>query len=290
MNPILIAIRVIINPFVNVFQKKLTSQGIPSIHIVFFTYVFCAAVSFPVILVNGVKGFSISFWITILLMSVVGTAGNALLILSLKHTDLSIFGPINSFKPVIGMILAFFLIGEIPSAMGLSGAVVIAAGSAFLSYVPGQGISALSLREMIFSKGVLLRFGSLTLISIEAVLMKKALVSAGALLTFSLWAAAGIPFLIIFILFMKPAPIITSLRLCKNMPYYTTTAITLYGIMQCVTFYVFTHTIVGYSLAIFQLSSIISVFLGHAIFKEKGLIPKLIGSIVMVAGTLLIIV
>ncbi|MGL4370128.1 MAG: EamA family transporter, partial [Spirochaetota bacterium] len=103
MEQLFIAARILLNPAVNVCQKRLTAAGISPIHLVFFTYLACAAVSLPSVIFIPHAAPGKDFYITILLLSVFGTAGNALLMLALTHSDLSIFGPINSFKPVIGL-------------------------------------------------------------------------------------------------------------------------------------------------------------------------------------------
>ena len=59
--------------------------------------------------------------------------------------------------------------------------------------------------------------------------------------------------------------------------------------MQYSTNYIFEKMNVAYALALFQLSSIVSVFLGANIFKEEGLQRKLIASIIMLIGACIII-
>ena len=61
------------------------------------------------------------------------------------------------------------------------------------------------------------------------------------------------------------------------------------GTMQFTTNYTFKHMPVGYALSLFQLSIIISVVLGHKIFKEEDIRKKLIGSTIMIAGSIVII-
>ena len=46
---------------------------------------------------------------------------------------------------------------------------------------------------------------------------------------------------------------------------------------------------VGYALALFQLSTIISIFLGYRIFKEQNIKKKLLGAVIMIAGSVVII-
>lgn len=59
--------------------------------------------------------------------------------------------------------------------------------------------------------------------------------------------------------------------------------------MQFTTNYTFKHMAVGYALSLFQLSTIVSVLLGHKIFKEQDIRKKLIGSAIMIIGSIVII-
>ena len=61
------------------------------------------------------------------------------------------------------------------------------------------------------------------------------------------------------------------------------------GIMQYSTNFVFARMNVSYALALFQLSTLLSVFLGANIFKEKNLKNKIIGSVIMVIGAVILI-
>ena len=60
--------------------------------------------------------------------------------------------------------------------------------------------------------------------------------------------------------------------------------------MQYSTNIVFERMNVSYALALFQLSAVLNVILGWKIFKEKDLIKKLAGSIIMVTGAIIIII
>ena len=59
--------------------------------------------------------------------------------------------------------------------------------------------------------------------------------------------------------------------------------------MQLTTNYVLENMEVGYALSLFQLSTIISVLLGYRFFKEKDIRKKLIGSAIMITGSIVII-
>ena len=46
---------------------------------------------------------------------------------------------------------------------------------------------------------------------------------------------------------------------------------------------------VGYALSLFQLSMIVTVFFGYHFFKEQDIGKKLIGTLIMIAGSVMII-
>ena len=61
------------------------------------------------------------------------------------------------------------------------------------------------------------------------------------------------------------------------------------GLMQLTTLLTFGKLQVGYSLALFQLSTLITVYLGHHYFRERNIRRRLLGSLVMVVGAMLIV-
>ena len=71
----------------------------------------------PALFINYGK-FSAIFWLNVILAGVIGALGNKYLTQAVKYGELSVLGPINSYKSVISVIFAFFLLGEIPSLAG----------------------------------------------------------------------------------------------------------------------------------------------------------------------------
>ena len=59
--------------------------------------------------------------------------------------------------------------------------------------------------------------------------------------------------------------------------------------MQLATVLTFGVLQVGYSLALFQLSALISVFLGYRYFQEAQMRTRIAGSLVMTAGAAMIV-
>ena len=61
------------------------------------------------------------------------------------------------------------------------------------------------------------------------------------------------------------------------------------GVMQLSTNYVFNNMNVSYALALFQLSTILSVVFGWKFFDEKHIKKKLLGSFIMLIGAVMLI-
>lgn len=76
------------------------------------------------------------FWGWVLLTCCLEVPGNVLLLRSLQHTELSIFGPLSSFKPAISLALALLLFGEVPNLMGMTGVAILLLGSILLTSQP----------------------------------------------------------------------------------------------------------------------------------------------------------
>ena len=207
LTSVAIILRVLSNPLGNVFQKQLTNRYNHPLLINFLTFlllsVFCII---PAIQVRWLE-LPFEFWKYCILAGIVGATGNGFLVKALQCGDLSVLGPINSYKSVVGIIVGIFLLGEIPNLWGIAEVHLV------------KEFKRIKIRDL-FSYFYLV--------------------------------------------------------LCI-------------GTMQYNTNYVFDHMEVGYALALFQLSTIVSIFLGYRIFKEENITKKLIGSVIMVAGSVMII-
>ena len=207
LTSVAIILRVLSNPLGNVFQKQLTNRYNHPLLINFLTFlllsVFCII---PAIQVRWLE-LPFEFWKYCILAGIVGATGNGFLVKALQCGDLSVLGPINSYKSVVGIIVGIFLLGESPNLWGIAEVHLV------------KEFKRIKIRDI-------------------------------------------------------------------SSYFYLVLCI---GTMQYTTNYVFDHMEVGYALALFQLSTIVSIFLGYRIFKEENITKKLIGSVIMVAGSVMII-
>jgi len=232
--------------------------------------------------------FGVAFWANIVTAVVLAVAGYVFLWYALRSADLSVLAPINAYKAVLGLLLAVVLIGEVPSLPGLTGVALIVAGSYFvIDRVPGQAAGS-AFRRFTREPGVRLRFAALICSAAESVFLKRALLLSSPITTFLIWTVLCFAVAVTAALLLRRGLASEVTRLTSEWR----TLLWLTGstaLMQLATLLTFGKLQVGYSLALFQLSTLISVYLGHRYFQERNIRRRLLGSLVMMTGAMLIV-
>lgn len=269
-----LGLRIFSNPYSNVLQKKLTNSGISPFVVNFFTYlgltIFCLLFAFKITFVP------LQAWIFAIIGGLFGALGNGFLIKALECGELSVLGPINSYKSIVAMIFGIFLLGEIPSILGVFGIFLIICGSYFIFDKGEFKFSLLKRRDIQY------RFLALIFTGCEAAFIKSVINLTDVMTSFIFWCVFGAVFSLFFTKFKfqkfskKDVSLLTGLILST-------------GIMQLSTNFVFKYMNVSYALALFQLSILLSVFFGWKFFDEKDVLRKLFGSIIMICGAVAII-
>src|SRR5512141_1504129 len=129
--PFVIA-RIVANPVSNVFQKQLAQRSASPLFVISATHALLTIACLPFLL--RPLPVVAAFWTNIAISAVLAVAANSVLVLALHSTDLSILGPINAYKSVISLVLGVYLIGEIPTPMGVLGVLLIVAGRCFIGH------------------------------------------------------------------------------------------------------------------------------------------------------------
>jgi uncharacterized membrane protein len=127
------ALRICSNSYLNVFQKLLTNSGSKSSVVNFYTYLglsFCALLLIPLFNFNNTGELAINFFV----MGFLGAMGNYFIIKALSVGELSSLAPINSYKPVVALVIAFLYLGEMPSLSSVFGIFLIILGTYILSF------------------------------------------------------------------------------------------------------------------------------------------------------------
>lgn len=277
LNIIAILFRIFSNSFSNVFQKKLTKSGEAATCINCINYILMSLISIPLLLLVNFSLITPEFWLYAIAGGITGAIGNCFMVLALKQGELSVLGPINSYKAIVGMIFGIFLLHEYPNIYGLLGIGLIIIGSYFILESP----------KALLRKDIQYRIYALIFTAIEAVFIKKVIILSSIASSFimSSFLGAIFSYLIMRILENEKLHIPTK----KNSIMYISTTLC-FAIMTFTTAYVFKYMNVGYALSLFQLSIILNVILGYKLFNEKKLIKKLLGSLIILIGSAAILI
>lgn len=275
-----IILRIFSNPIANTFEKKVSMEG-SSLFTSFYSYMIMGLCCIPFALQVNWTSLPFEFWKYSIIAGMLCSLGRACMVKALQIGELSILGPINSYKSVVGLIVGIFMLSEIPGIFGILGMILIIWGSRFVFETTEEGFSLKLLKR----KDVMLRFTALILTGIEAVILKKVILLSSVTISFFMWAWTGTFFTLLIILFIrknftpiKHNQIHKYLIICAGL-----------ALMQLSTNYVFQHMKVGYALALFQLSTIVNLFFGVKFFHEQNLFQKLIGTVIMMIGSVIII-
>lgn len=277
LNMIAILFRIFSNSFSNVFQKKLTKSGEAATCINCINYILMSLISIPLLLLVNFSLITPEFWLYAIAGGITGAIGNCFMVLALKQGELSVLGPINSYKAIVGMIFGIFLLHEYPNIYGVLGIGLIIIGSYFILESP----------KALLRKDIQYRIYALIFTAIEAVFIKKVIILSSIASSFiiSSFLGAIFSYLIMRILENEKLHIPTK----KNSIMYISTTLC-FAVMTFTTAYVFKYMNVGYALSLFQLSIILNVILGYKLFNEKKLIKKLLGSLIILIGSAAILI
>jgi len=286
---LVVALRIVANPLSNVFQKRLVQEAIHPLVVIGMTHALLTVIALPFIARVAWHALVPAFWSNMALCAVLAVAGNALLVAALHRTDLSLLGPINAYKAVLSLALATVVLGEVPNAFGIFGVLLIVLGSVLVvDRTPGQQ-RASAVAQLFGDRGVQLRLAALVCSATEAVFLKRAQAYGSPFTTFLAWVFLGVvPAAIAALLLVRRDLGGQLARLRHAWPSYGALAITT-AAMQLATLLAFHALPVGYALALFQLSAVVSVLLGARYFAERSIRRRLAGSAVMVAGAALIV-
>ena len=197
---------------------------------------------------------------------------------------LTIVDPTNGY--VVAMIGGILLLSEIPSAGGTAGLGLIVWGS-YLVLGADEGKFRF---RILLRTDIRYRFAALFCTALEAVFLKKLILlsSTGQAFLANCWAGAVFCLLGTLLLprgavspavLLRPrghAAMLILLALC-------------FGAMQYATNTAFLLLPVGPALALFQLSAVVNLWLGWKLFHESGMRRKIAGTVLTVAGAVLII-
>ena len=278
---IFVLIRIFSNPIASIFQKKLSSNY-SAITINFYSYLFlCIYCLFNIDVIKPYI-FNSEFLLLVFVCGLLCTLGMICMIKAVNIGELSVIFPYNSYKSILGLIIAFFLLKEVPTFQSIIGVILIVFGSRYIFLDDTKSFNFSFFKR----KDIQLRFLAMTLTATEAVLLKRIIVISSVEISFMFWCFMGLFWSLILLCICKKTLKISEV---KDFSYILLISICL-GLMQYSTNFVFERMHVGLALCLFQLSSVITVLFGWKIFKEKNIRTKLVGCIIMIIGSCFILI
>jgi uncharacterized membrane protein len=281
----IILVRCVLSVAANAIQKRLILDGSRITQTWILTYSFMLPISIIAALIHS-QPTTFPFWRDVLIGGVLDAIGNLAMVAALRGTDLSIFGPLNSIRPILALAFGSIFLAEVPTTAGLLGIVITIAGG-FVLFGGKTESQKIPRREMI--KLLVLRTAGISLGAIGAVFLKRAALTNTAAATVSAWIACGLLCLILVARFRTPEALTSLLPTFKTHRAWLITHSLVFITMQWITITIFQATLISYAFVFFQFALIFQVIVGKFFFNEPQFGRRMIAAIVMAAGGALIL-
>jgi drug/metabolite transporter (DMT)-like permease len=275
MLPLILLGRVLLSVAASTLQKQLTRRDVGSAALWRATYLWMALPACLILALGLRRGVAAEFWFNALAAGTLDALGNLAMVAALRRTDLSVFGPLNGFRPALALLFGWLFLRETPTALGGIGVGVTVIGTAMLLR-DEKAEKANGIAWQMFG----LRVAGLALSTFASVFLKRATLLGGPELTLGVWILCGLP---VFWLWSsrKVAPM--------DQRNFLTLHAAAFFIMQWLTLHVFAATLLAYSFAFFQLAMVLQVIVGRLMFNEPHFRKRLVCCAVICVGAALIV-
>lgn len=233
-----------------------------------------------------VKPDSEIFWIVLLINSFAMVVKTVLLTKAFAETDISLVSPMLGFVPVAVSIPSFILIGEVPSTEAAIGILLVSIGAYVLNISEADRGILEPIRSISTDRGVQYVAISLGIISFMPSLDKIGIQQTSPVtwvLLMHLTSATGI--LLIALYFgnnNKREEFRNNYKILFAVGFFS-------SMIWIVQAYAYTYVQVSYVQALKRFSLVISVIAGHYIFGEEKIKDRILASLIIIVGSVLVI-
>ena len=266
-----------------VFSKK-ASKRVDSLLVSWFNNLIPLLIFSPLLFIIELK-FNYQFYEALFISGIINITSAILYHRAIFDGDISAVVPMLSFTPLFLLFLSPVIVGEFPDFWGLIGTILIISGSYLLNVnLKKQNILA-PLKSLFKERGTRYMLIVSFIWAISANFDKRGIEASSILqyLVFiNLFVTAGTTVYV----FSKRKITVPALKLeYKNL--------LMVGLMTSAGYFVhmtaISLTLVVYVVSLKRTGGMISVILGYFIFKEQNIRQRFLGSVIMFAGVLLII-
>lgn len=207
---------------------------------------------------------------------------------AIRIADISLIAPISAFNPVFTTIISLFTLREIPSLKGVIGILTIVLGAYLLNLGSLKKGILTPFKKLFSNPGVLLALICMFIWAITPIFEKTAIIHTQPRVPpfASLVANSFLILALLPIMLKKSKNPLGKIKI--NIKGYLLTGV-LGGIAAAAAFNAFNLSQLGSVTAIFKLSMLFNVFWGYLFLGEKEIKSRLLGSVVMFVGVLLLI-
>lgn len=207
---------------------------------------------------------------------------------ALKLSPLGLTVPFLALTPVLLMVVPYLLLGERISLVGGVGIILIAAGSYTLNLHNLKDGLLAPFRAIFRERGSLFMIGVAVIYSFTATLAKKAISCSSPLFYAGLYP-------ILLFLCLTPIALWKGRHELKHLGGQGAVLATLLPSLFSLGDVIFgvialSLTNVAYMIAVKRMSLLMGIVYGHFMFREEGVLERLAGGVLMVAGVALIVI
>lgn len=263
--------------FTDVFSKKglqKVDEYVVSWSLRFFGFLFLVP-----LLIFGIPSIGVNFFPSLVVAGILNAVSTVLYIKALKCSDLSLVVPMTAFTPLFLIFVSPFIVGEVPTTLGIGGVILIVVGSYVLNSEKKRGYLR-PLKALIHERGVQFMLGVAFLWSLGSTLDKVGVLNSS-------------PFFWALSLQAITTILLTPFFLSRTRQLRSYRSLVPIGLLSAVTvvfqYVAITMTLVTYVISIKRTSTIMSVIFGRAVFKEKAFQRRIIGAAIMIIGVIIIV-
>jgi len=237
-------------------------------------------------LYGGIPEIKNSFYYSLAITIPIGISATILYMKALNAADISIISPINGLSPLLLLITTPLIVNEVPSILGLIGVMIATSGVYILKLNEASASNILEpFRALYNNPGAKYILMVVILYSISAPVDKIG-VEASSPIMYTLSLHVGLVIGLTPIMFYKNG-YETIPKIKKDIKWVSAVGV-LSGLASLLQMIALTYTLVVYVIAVKRCGIIISVVYGSYKFDEPYTFQRIIATIVMVIGVILI--
>ncbi|MDD5090039.1 MAG: EamA family transporter, partial [Candidatus Wallbacteria bacterium] len=232
---------------------------------------------------TGVPAIKPGFFPVLLAGGVANTAATILYMRAMKRTDISICVPLTALTPAFMLLTSPIMLSEFPGAGGITGILLITAGSYFLHMEPGQNRLIAPFKALFHDHGARCMAAVALIWSVSANFDKMGVLHSSPLF-WALCSSAMVTVLIFLtIIALGRGGQKRPRNLGNLMPAGLCHGLMLYCQMTAISM-----TLAAYVIAVKRMSILLVVVAGCFIFREKNFRNKILGALLLIAGAVMI--